>query len=285
LEAISVAHDKGIQVALERGSTHIAHQSDVLRNAHEEIGIPYSPPVPEIVEREIAEYERCDAIFVPTAFAARTFRDRGVDAQKVHVNPYGVDLRAYGGPKPENVKKRPRILFVGSVGVRKGVPWLLKAHDRISARSSIQPELRLVGPVDGAIKDLARKWAGDNVIFTGALRGAALIEEYNRADLFCLPSLEEGFPLSTLQAMAAGLPVITTEEAGGGEIIRDGIEGRVVPARDIEKLADALSELIGTRGTREKMTEAVLARVRSDYTIDDYIDRAIRAYRQILDSR
>jgi len=102
--------------------------------------------------------------------------------------------------------------------------------------------------------------------------------ELKAADVFCLPSLEEGFPLSMLQAMASELPIVTTKEAGVEDIIEPNIEGLIVLSKDSANLAEALGQLVNDADQRRQLGIAARRRVEQGFSWDDYIDRAITAY-------
>ena len=276
LEAIGPARAAGMKVVVERGSTHIRNQVRVLTEAYAEHGLDYRETDPEIVARELAEYEGADAIAVPTEYAARTFVDEGIARDKLVVNPYGVDLTRFV-PAAKREPNRPiRVLFVGRVGIQKGVPWLLEAFAKIGFGA----ELYLVGPVDtDAVGFLGQR--PTNVVVRGAVAGTELPSEYAAADIFCLPSLQEGMPLTLLQAMACGLPSIVTAPAGAG-LVHTGEEGILVPTRNVDGLAHALERLIGSAEVRGAMGEAARRAVAAGHGWQDYADRAIVAYRDVL---
>ncbi len=276
LEVIPVARDLGMKVVVERGSTHIAHQWEVLRDAYGRFGLPFDDADPRIVERETAEYEAADAIAVPSRFAAATFVARGVPENRLIVNPYGVDLGRFSPAPPPATGggRRPRVLFVGRVGLRKGVPTLLEAFAGLGGAA----ELHIVGPLENGIKEMLGRRPLDGVTVRGAVAGDALPAEYAAADVFCLPSIEEGFPLVLLQAMACGLPVVATDATGIGDVLTPGLEGLIVPAGDAAALRDALTGLTADADKRLAMGRAAAERVRSGLGWADYVDRAVAAY-------
>ncbi len=277
LEAIPLAHQAGMKVVIERGSSHIAHQTEVLTEAYLEFGLNFTATHPEIIDREEQEYDQADAIAVPTQFAANTFSARGL-GDKVIINPYGVDLTRFSPRVEPAQNSKPRIIFVGGVGIRKGVPWLLRAFKGLAD----QAELHLIGPVEKGFEKVLGGENLDGVVVRGPVASNDLLAELHAADIFCLPSLEEGFPLSLLQAMASGLPVITTPESGGEDIINSNVEGLIVPSKDVTALNQALRHLIDNKDVRQNMGSAARARVEQGYGWDDYIDRAIAAYQRLL---
>jgi glycosyltransferase involved in cell wall biosynthesis len=278
LEAIPLAHSAGLKVIIERGSSHIEHQTEVLKTAYQSVGIkPVETPV-GVIERELAEYELADAIAVPSQFAAKTFVDRGVPEAKLIVNNYGVDLSRFKETGDRTEATKPRIIFVGQVGVRKGIPNLLKAF----ARLNHEAELHLVGPIEQGFEGYLRDAKTENVTIKGPVPGSALPAIYAEADIFCLPSLEEGFPLVNLQALASGCPVITTEAAGAADIIQDGVNGLTIRNNSIEQITETLEKLIEDAALREQMSTAATASVQNGFTWDQYVSRAMSAYGKLL---
>lgn len=276
-EAIAPARARGVKVVVERGSTHILNQMRILTEAYEEFGLVYQGTEAGIIERELAEYDAADAIAVPTSYAADTFVAEGIARDKLIVNPYGVDLARFAPAPPMGDVTRPvRVLFVGRVGIQKGVPWLLKAFARLER----QAELHLIGPVDAEAAAFLDA-RGANVVVRGALPGPALAAEYAAADIFCLPSLQEGgVPLTLLQAMASGLPCVVSPAAQGP--LGDGREGLVVPTKSVDDMAMALDRLIRSPEERKSMGEKARAVVAQGYGWQDYADRALAAYGTLL---
>jgi glycosyltransferase involved in cell wall biosynthesis len=278
LEAFDTARKLGIKVVIERGSTHIGHQTDVLLEEMRRRRLTGTPTHPTMIERELAEYALADAIAVPTSYAAETFVARGVPREKIIINPYGAAL---DGARPNTRRHRtekPIILFVGGVSLRKGVPYLLDAFAPLAREA----ELHIVGPVSTDMRGIFEHRTLDGVTFHGSLRGNALKATYDRSDIFCLPSLEEGLPLALLTGMASGLPIVATKECGLTDVLTDGIGGIVVPSRDSEALAQALHQLVKDPPRRHAMGEAAFQRVTGNFSWSNYGDRAIAAYQRLL---
>ncbi|MGY9020606.1 MAG: glycosyltransferase, partial [Alphaproteobacteria bacterium] len=100
--------------------------------------------------------------------------------------------------------------------------------------------------------------------------------------VFCLPSIEEGFPLVNLQALASGCPVITTEAAGAADTIQDGINGLTIGNNSIEQLTEALEKLIDDAALRQQISAAATASVQNGFSWDQYVSRAMSAYENLL---
>jgi len=277
LEAISVVQGRGGKVVIERGSTHIGHQSDILQAGYDALGLQWEGIDPRIMERELAEYDAADAIAVPTDYSRQTFIDRGIPREKIIVNPYGTELGLPADRPNEDHSGPLRVLFAGGVGIRKGVPWLLDAMRELNGRA----ECRFAGPIDSAVRDKVSAGLPDNMQMLGPLSSASLARERANADIFCLPSIEEGFPLSVLEAMAAGLPCVVTPAASGG-ILEDGVNGLLVPPMDPGALVSAVETLASDRSSLRRYGNEARSTVQNGYTWKDYGDRAVAAYEALL---
>ena len=119
--------------------------------------------------------------------------------------------------------------------------------------------------------------AGEVVIFRGQAGRRQVLEEMGRSDVLVLPSLFEGFGLVILEAMAAGLAVITTTNTGGPDMIEDGKEGFIVPAGNVEALREKMSYFIQNPEQASKMGQSSHQKARQ-YTWERYG----KAYAEII---
>jgi glycosyltransferase involved in cell wall biosynthesis len=193
---------------------------------------PWSEPAWK-QERKNAELELADLVVVPCEWARETLRlSKSLNKRVIKV-PYATpaDEVAVRGGQPGGPFT---IFFAGQVGVRKGVPLLLEAWERLGLKDA---RLLMAGSMSLDEKYLSRR-AG--VEYLGALPRVRLLELMKGADLFVFPSLAEGFGLVIGEAMAAGVPVLTTTNTGGPELISDGREGWCVPAHDVDALAERI---------------------------------------------
>ena len=269
LEAIPVAHNRGARVVIERGSSHILHQSNVLSELYARHGRVFAETSARVIDRELAEYEAADLIAVPSTYAAETFVAHGVAAKKILVNPYGVDLDVFL-PSLTTNRARAQILFVGRVGLRKGIPELLHAFSGLNSNA----DLCLVGPLEAGLAPPLQK----GVDFRGSVPMAALPDYYQGSDVFCLPSWEEGFPLVLLQAMASGLPVVATDVTGVADIVTPGVEGEIVPVGDVPALREALDRVLSDPIRAKEMGAAARNRVKDGFDWKSYGVRARSTY-------
>jgi glycosyltransferase involved in cell wall biosynthesis len=108
-----------------------------------------------------------------------------------------------------------------------------------------------------------------------------MVEVLSQADIACLPSYREGLPKSLLEAAACGLPIVTTNVPGCREVVEDGKQGLLVPARDMNALADALTKLIADPVLRARMGASARARAEAEFGLDTVIGQTLDLYREI----
>ena len=185
------------------------------------------------LERKEEEIQLADHIFVPSSFVENSLVEAGINTEKISVITFGAPID-YFQPQPKN-DKIFRVLFVGRVEPRKGVHYLLQAWQELKFSQS---ELLLVG-----INDFPEGWLErytEQIRYISSVPHASLNQYYSSANVLVLPSLVEGLALVQLEALACGIPLITTPNTGGSDIITDGIEGFIVPIRDTEMLKEKL---------------------------------------------
>jgi glycosyltransferase involved in cell wall biosynthesis len=142
--------------------------------------------------------------------------------------------------------------------------------------------LRLVGTPDRALFD-ALGGVPPRTDVVGSRTGRALADEYAAADIFVLPSVEDGFGMVAAEAMAAGLPVIVSDCAGSAGVVEDGVSGFIVPARDAAALAGRIDDLVRDAALRRRLGAAGHSSVRSR-SWDAYgRERAEAVWRPLID--
>ena len=187
-------------------------------------------------DRRLRELELADRVLVPSDHIAATIVGYGVNAARVDVIPYAADTRRF---RPDPSKRHGEgctFLFAGGISQRKGVGYLLRAWQRVRRPGW---RLQLLGalPRDpGPLEPLL-----DGVALLGRVAHAEVPARMAAADVFVFPSLFEGSAVVTYEALACGLPGIVTPAAGS--VLRDGVEGFVVPPADVESLAAAMERL------------------------------------------
>jgi glycosyltransferase involved in cell wall biosynthesis len=213
------------------------------------------PPHAELawkLRRKDAELALADKISVASAFTRRSLERTDVRAPIV-VAPYGFPIDGFA-PRNRGPAGRFVVISVGSHDVRKGTPYLLEAWKRAALPDA---ELRLIGPLRLA-KPFLDRYAG---LFSHLppMPRAALGRHYAEADLLVFPTLGDGFGLVIQEAMCTATPVLTTTSSGGPECITDGIDGWIIPPRDIDALVEQLRACAADRDA----TRAVGLRARA----------------------
>lgn len=252
------AQGRGARYICDRGSTHIVFQDRLLRQEYQRWRQPYAGTDLRSIRQEEAEYEQCDCITVPSQFALNSFLQMGLPAPKMRKIPYGVDLASFS-PGPAPAAGEFRILFVGQVGFRKGIPYLLRAFEQLR-----HPGKRLVviGKVLPEIQPFLRSQSWPQVTFLGIQPREVVARYMRESHAFVLPSLEEGLALVLAQAMASGVVVLATPNSGAEDLIESGRDGFIVPAREVEMLSSRLRELAEDRPQWERMRQAAIQNVR-----------------------
>ena len=161
-----------------------------------------------------------------------------------------------------------RILFAGSAGLRKGIHYLAKAAAILHSQGH-RYEFRIAGEARHEVREHLEC---RHLTFLGRIPRPNVSAEFSTADVFVLPSLGEGSAVSTYEALALGIPVVTTPSTGS--VVRDGIEGYIVHERDPEGLAEAVARIVEDRGLRE--TLSARARLRAaEFTWARYSERLL----------
>ncbi|HUP41708.1 MAG TPA: glycosyltransferase family 4 protein [Thermoanaerobaculia bacterium] len=211
-----------------------------------------------------------DRVVAPSrATAAELREDYGVAEAAVIANGVAAPPPAPAPAPRDPSAGGPVVLYAGRLRTRTAVAVLLAAFARLRAE---HPAAVLVVAGDGeqrpALEAQARRLGiAAAVRFLGAQPRDAMPALYAAADLFCLPSLYEGFPLAILEAMAAGLPVVATAVAGVPEAVEHGVTGLLVPPEDAAALARALDELAADPERARRLGEAGRRRVETEYAI------------------
>jgi alpha-maltose-1-phosphate synthase len=263
----------------DRGSMHIEVQNEILAEEFARFGAQFPGIDARIIERELEEYALCDLIMTPSSSALRSFVDKGVPREKLRLNPYGVDLAMFHREAKRD--RTFRVLFVGSVSLRKGLPYLFEAMTGLHLDDA---ELCVIGKLEPEMQPIMARYEG-TFRYLGAVARRELHTHYSQASVLVLPSVEEGLALVQAQAMACGVPVIATENTGAKDLFSHGVEGFIVPIRDAAAIREKILTLYENPAMREQMAEAALARVKKIGGWNNYGERAAKYYREALETR
>jgi len=257
---------KGGKYICDRGSSHIRFQDELLRDEYARWKLPFHGVDRRNIKKEEAEYELSDKITVPSEFVRKSFLLKGVPEGKISKIVYGARLDRFSklaDPDPDKFV----VLWVGAVSIRKGFMYLLDAFQRLKHPNK---ELRVVGTVMPEIRQLLTGQNLDQINFLGVLPNVKLAEMYSKANVFVLPSLEEGLAMVQGEALACGCPVIGSTNSGAEDLITDGLEGFIVPIRSADAVLKSFQRLTDDPALRESMSKAALKRVQSLSGWDTY---------------
>lgn len=206
---------------------------------------------------------------------------------KISVIPNGVpigltiDRQGFNGNfnKKYGLKNHKIILAVGRLCVQKGFQYLIQAHKNIISRNNGY-QLCIIGPDAGYGKELKHLAEDtDSIIFTGSISENEIRDAYLSADLFILPSLAEGCPLTLLEAMAFGKPIVATSVGMVPEIIRNGVNGILVRPGNSDLLAEAIKVLDDESFSRNLAKNAEIDAI---MYWNDFISKTRGIYEQVL---
>lgn len=206
--------------------------------------------------------------------------------QNVDVISQGADTAGIAPKAAYGAREPVEVLTVGRLAVHKGLDVLLTALARLSP--DLRWRLSIVGdgPQRAVLEaQVSRLNLAERVRFKGWAKRDALPAIYRDADLFLLPSREEGMANVLMEAMCAGLPCVATRIAGSSEAVVDGETGRLVPSEDIPALADAIDALIRDPAARERMGRAARARVEDTYSWPAVTDQWLDIVERIIQKR
>ncbi len=246
----------GKMVVREKFNCHKAYGKRILDDEYASLGLPRGHSITQAaIDKEREELGLADHVFSPSPMVRISLIAEGVRAERIIDSSYGWD------PKRFRTHARPRgkqgeltVAFVGSGIVRKGIHLLLDAWSRAGVRG----RLLLAGPIAPDVSEYcARHLARDDVEILGFVTDVGSV--FQRADVFAFPSLEEGSPLVTYEAMAHGVPVIVSP-MGAGPIARDGVDGYVLDPRDTPGWIEAFRSLAEDPDRRLAMSQACTER-------------------------
>jgi glycosyltransferase involved in cell wall biosynthesis len=230
----------GGKTFLDGGNSHIENFWEVMSEEHHRWHCPYPPGPPYWFERSRAMLAEVDYVLSPSSYVTKSFLARGFTPEQILKNVYPVDLSLFQpdpSPRPEN---RPLTLInTGSLSLRKGTPYLLEAF-RLVRRKIPGARLLLTHIIEGSMRPILPKYRDLPIEWAPPLPHSQLAERLRGADIFVLPSLEEGLVRTALEAMACGLPVVLTPHTGANDLVVPGVNGEVVPIRDPQAIADAV---------------------------------------------
>lgn len=265
-----------------RGCRLIAHVHSAVGNA----GRPEFADYGRVDRLVLSTLRRADLVCTVSRAGTATMR-RFSGTTPVLTVDNAVDVSAFEPAVPST--ERPTVLFVGVICRRKGTIELARAGRRLHERGVVDWDLVVVGgqgptPVEEyteIVEEFRAAGLADSLV--GPEYGDAVKRRLSQADVFVLPSFLEGQPIAIIEAMASGVPVVGSSIGAVPDLIRDGVEGRVVEPGDVDALADALQQLIEDPDLRARMATAIRRRAEDSHDLRLLSDTLAALYADVLD--
>ncbi|WP_206784823.1 glycosyltransferase [Amycolatopsis sp. MtRt-6] len=235
-------------------------------------------PLTRLAWRDLVRvFDRATVCTTPTPRAARLLERNGLNRPVLAIS-CGVDRAHYAGP-PAEPAGAPSVLFVGRLDAEKNV------HELLEAAVSLPPEthVELVGDGSerGRLEALAtRLGIADRVTFHGFVPDAELVRAYRRCAVFCMPGTAELQSLVTMEAMAAGKPVVAADAMALPHLVRPGHNGWLYPPGDVGELARRLTAVLADEPARTAMGRASLELIAA-HDLDSTVDTFEGVYRDV----
>ena len=285
IRSLKEAKRIGAKTIVERPAPHPRTAWRLLTEEYERWGVPFHRDDGNHLLRKIdwryrdeeiapREFDLADRVVVQSEFGARSFLEQGFPREKIVILPRAVELGNYSFRR-ESAHDPFRVLFVGTVCLRKGFLDLLHAWDKLNLPDG---ELWVLGEIHEEIVPFLKPYRDRSSIRFFGHRKEGVPRMFAESSAFVLPSITEGSAKTTYEAMAAGLPVITT--ANSGSLIRDGVDGFLVGIRNPEAIGERILHLYRNREEAESMGEAARRHV-AEYSWERYEDRMISLYREL----
>jgi glycosyltransferase involved in cell wall biosynthesis len=271
LQSIQNAKANGKLTIVERGSSHILYQNNILKEEYAKFGKNFSIH-PKVIEKELKEYEAADYISIPSTFVKKSFIAHGVAEKKLFLNIYGASN--YFNVDGSSLKSKEKFIFLylGALTIQKGLLYLFEAIQQLTIAKD-KYEVWFIGTVSEELKTLVDKMKLTNWIFFGQVDHYKLKEYIVQADVAIQPSLQEGLSMVIPQMLSCGVPVIATTNSGGEDLIQNDYNGFIVPIRSSSAIKEKMEYLFYTPQVLQNMHQNAIASIQSGYTWNDYGQR------------
>jgi glycosyltransferase involved in cell wall biosynthesis len=247
---------RGGYFILERACPHILYQEKLLVDEANSLGVKYAKTNEYFIRRCIKEYELADKIIVPSMYTLNTFIEQGINRNKLELVRLDANLTLTG---KTDYKKQNNGFIVGSVGgnpLRKGFIYLIEAWQELRLSNAklllktSKAELKRIPLIWNKIKD------DPTIEVVGYLE--KIEDFYLECDIFCLPSVDDGFGMVVFEALACGKPVIASKNVGASEMLTHGETGYIVKNRDVASIAKYIAQLYDNKELLDVMSNNAL---------------------------
>jgi glycosyltransferase involved in cell wall biosynthesis len=278
LEVFEYFNSRGIKTVLEQTLVPRHSEERFLADEYASRGLTYETGSFQeaYIRREEAEWEIADHIVCASEFVKKELVRFGVEKEKINVIPYGFSTSGNVDVPPikNDDETRPlKLLFVGNGGYRKGIPYLIEACKKTSAANV---QCTIVGAMEDSLIAETKRLSHVNML--GSVNRDEVESLYREHDLFVFPSLCEGSATVIYEAMAYGLAIVCTPNSGS--VIQDGKEGRLIPTKNSNAIANAVNDYVNNPGLLSEHQQNALE-TSSNYSVEKYGERLVSFLKSI----
>lgn len=277
--AIETAKKNGMKVIVDQSIAHNAFIETQLKQDYEKYGLfwGFGPKFP-FWKAVLDDCRKADMLLVNSDFVKQTFVEEGYDADKISVAYLGVRDDFYKLKKNYHINQKVKLLFTGGFGFRKGGLYLLQALE-ILEKEKFDYELYVVGSYQDE-REILQKYDSPNIKYIGFVPQDELKRYLSQSDIYIFPSLAEGCASSGMEALCAGMPVISTQESGLP--IQHLETGYIIPSKSSKAIAQAIKEVATDKVLRERIGMAAADMIKRQYTWEKYAELVVECYKKVL---
>lgn len=246
-----VKENKNILIC-ERASAHILFQKKILEEEYDLFNLQQTKKsllkygfAKWKIENEILEYNYADYILSPSKFVSNSFENYNL--KKIIEIPYAADTSMfYKDNLISREKDKFNILFVGQLSLRKGLYYLIEAMKNFKHPGA---SLHIIGAGNSEETIFFKNNSKSikNIYFHGIIKNDKLRYFYNKADIMVLPSIEDGFGIVALEALACGCPILVSENTGAKDTVLKYNCGQIFPIRDSKEILNKIENLANNK--------------------------------------
>lgn len=234
------ARKQGGKTFLDGGNSHPENFWTIISEEHKRWDYHPPPFAEHHYRRSLETLKHTDYVLSPSSYVTQSFLARGFKQDQILKNVYPANLSLFKPDDKPRPKNRPLTLInTGSLSLRKGTPYLLEAF-RLIQKKFPNARLLLTRVIQEDVENVLSRYSDLPIEWAPGLPHAELAERLRSADIFVLPSLEDGWARTATEAMACGLPAILSVNTGASDSVQPGISGEIVPIRDPQAIAGAV---------------------------------------------
>lgn len=252
LETLRHERNNGVRTIVDQVDPGRVHYEIVRREeqAHSNLVITRDAVPETYFARMREEWEEATAVVVNSEWSKKALIQQGVQRSKISVIP--VTFQPKYEPRVKNFRRPLRVLWLGTLSLGKGIAYAVDAA-RLLLTAPVS--FTFAGPAEVKVDNLQLP---SNCSYIGSVARSSVTRLYREHDIFLFPTLSDGFGLTQLEAAASGLPVISTDCCA--EVVKDGVSGFIVTARDSQALAERILRFLDNKDLVSSMSEAAIAR-------------------------